>query len=65
MPKIIVTVDRTGNAKVEAEGYVGNACDIATRSYELVLTGGGSKTDRQDKPEFFATHTEFDQNENG
>lgn len=38
--KIIVTIDKMGNSKVEADGFNGVGCEAATGPIEQALAGG-------------------------
>lgn len=51
--KIVVTILPNGETKIDAQGFAGNSCSIATKELEQVLVGGG-KVDDTKKPEFFA-----------
>lgn len=49
--QIIIDISPTGAVKVEAEGFTGNSCSLATEQLMVVLGGNGEKkTDY--KPEF-------------
>lgn len=49
--QIVIDVSPSGATKVEAMGYEGNACDIATQQLEIVIGGNAAK--RKDyKPEY-------------
>lgn len=55
--EIVVTIERDGTSKVEANGFKGKGCAEATQSIELVLAGNDpSARSDQKKPDFFATH---------
>lgn len=47
---IVIDVMSDGSVHMEAQGFSGNACSIATEKIELVLGGQAKKTK---KPEFF------------
>lgn len=55
MKKIVVTVDRRGNATVEASGYTGAECLEATRTIEEAI---GKVSVRKDKPEMYHSAAE-------
>jgi hypothetical protein len=48
---IIIDISPAGASKVEAEGFQGTGCAVATRELELVLGGGAVK--RKEKPEYY------------
>lgn len=51
MAKEIVTrIDKLGNIKVDANGFVGNTCADATKNYLLAV--GGSQNETK-KPEYY------------
>ena len=50
--RIIVDISPAGATKIEAEGFTGTSCAVATRELELVLGGGAVK--RKEKPEFYS-----------
>ena len=52
MKKIIVTIAPDGSTKVETKGYVGKACQDATRQIEQAL---GAVVSDTKKPEFYQT----------
>ena len=49
MPKIIATIDKLGNAKIEVEGESGSGCVERTQSVEAALAGDLKRTT---KPEY-------------
>ena len=57
--KIIVTIDPAGSPTIEAEGFVGNSCQAATKSIEDAFKGGDF--DVEFKPEFNQIDTEEEQ----
>lgn len=46
--KIVVEIDEEGNAKIEAFGFTGPACDAATKFVEEALGGKVSKTRKKE-----------------
>jgi hypothetical protein len=50
MKTILVTIDTTGEVKIDAIGFKGNACEKATAEIEKALGVPGKRTK---KPEFF------------
>lgn len=51
MKEIKVTIEPTGEVKIEALGFTGNACTKATETIERALGKPGKRTH---KPEFYA-----------
>ncbi len=49
--QINITISPAGNVKIDAQGFTGAGCSVATHELELHLNGGAKK--REDKPEFF------------
>ena len=49
MKKIVITVGRTGQAYIDAEGFKDASCKTATKPFEDALGGGQIKV--EDKPE--------------
>ena len=60
--KIIIDISPAGASKIEAEGFTGTSCAVATRELELVLGGGAVK--RKEKPEFYSPPVSTDQRGN-
>lgn len=52
MKRIKIEIDPLGNPKIEAEGFVGNACEQATAPIEKALAGGEGFT-KELKPEWY------------
>jgi Protein of unknown function (DUF2997) len=50
--QINVDISPAGNVKIEAQGFTGNGCAIATHDLEVHLNGGTKK--RKEKPEFYS-----------
>lgn len=48
--KIVITVNKLGDTKIDAVGFVGNECLAATQSVEQALAG--TVGERNLKPEF-------------
>lgn len=56
--KIVVSIAPDGDVKIDAQGFKGNSCTLATRDLEMVLAGGDMSNVKDDKkPDFFATVT--------
>ena len=51
--QIIVSVSKSGQVTIDAQGFKGGACAKATEQLEIVLGGAGEKTKKK-KPEFFS-----------
>jgi hypothetical protein len=49
---ILVDISPAGNVTIEAQGFQGQGCAVATHQLEVHLNGGTKK--RKEKPEFFA-----------
>jgi hypothetical protein len=59
--KIIITVNADGTTKIEAEGFEGSSCNGATAPYEDAL---GSVIEREEKPEYYTTTRNTQQQHN-
>ena len=53
MKQIIIEVSPTGELKIEAVGFKGNACEKATKALEEALGTAGSRTK---KPDWYQTN---------
>ena len=54
MKTVIVEVAPDGVVKIDALGFKGQACSLATKELELALVGNQSDVDRKPKPDFYA-----------
>jgi len=54
MGQYTIRVDKLGDTKIDAEGFVGESCKDATAAVELALAG---TTKTEHKPEFYDTET--------
>lgn len=54
---VIVPKDRSQPVKIEANGFVGSGCEIATRGLEAAL---GGRAERELKPEYHEQPVEAD-----
>ena len=52
--KIVIEFFTDGSSKVDAQGFKGQQCSLATRELELALAGDMSKVDDTKKPDFYA-----------
>lgn len=52
--KIIVEVKPDGSTVIDAQGFQGQGCSLATRELELVLAGNPANVDDRKKPDFYA-----------
>lgn len=56
--KVIITVEPDGSTSIDAQGFTGSACSLATKELEMVLAGGNmTGVDDRKKPDFYATRT--------
>ena len=53
MPTITVKIDKFGQPTIEADGFVGTACEKATASLEATLRAGADNVKRKRKPEAY------------
>lgn len=64
MKKVIIDILPDGSVKLDAQGFKGAQCSVATREIELVLAGSGPVDDRK-KPDFYAQNPQSHHNTNG
>lgn len=50
---ITIDIAADGTVSIDAEGFTGNSCAIATKQLEYALAGGG-KVKKDEKPEFYS-----------
>lgn len=55
MKKVVITIKPDGTSQIDAQGFKGQGCSLATRELELVLAGSPSNVDDRKKPDFYAT----------
>lgn len=54
MRKVIIEIETDGSSKVDAQGFQGQSCALATREIELALAGDFGNVDDKKKPDFYA-----------
>lgn len=59
--KVVVTIDQMGNAKIDAQNFVGVSCDAATQPIEQALSGAAAVEVRDNKMEYYSQGTEIEQ----
>jgi len=60
MPVIRILIDKKGRITIDAEGFVGKTCLVATEKLEKILKDLGISLDNKQvhlKPEFYARET--------
>lgn len=55
MKKVLIEIMPDGSSTVDAQGFQGQSCALATREIELALAGSPSSVDDRKKPDFYAT----------
>lgn len=53
--RVVVAVSPLGTVKIDAQGFVGNSCENATKAFEEVFAGN---TSRDYKPEYYEADEE-------
>ena len=53
MATIKVTIDKFGNPQIEAAGFKGSKCDLATASLEAALKQGADSSNKTRTAEFY------------
>lgn len=56
MKKVVVEIESDGSVKIDAQGFTGSSCSLATRDMELALNSNAGAVDDKKKPDFYATH---------
>lgn len=57
MKKVLIEIYPDGSSKIDAQGFTGQQCSLATRELEMALVGNDSGAiDKKPKPDFYATH---------
>ena len=56
MKKVIIEIEADGTSSIDAEGFKGQSCTLATREIELALAGVQTGVDDRKKPDFYATN---------
>lgn len=62
---VTVEIKPDGVTKVEAHGFQGASCTLATRELELVLAGNPGNVEDRRKPDFYATNGQTNHLSNG
>lgn len=56
MKKVIIEVFPDGSSKIDAQGFKGQQCSLATKELEMALVGNDmGAIDKRPKPDFYAT----------
>ena len=56
MKQIVITIERDGTTKIDAQNFAGVGCEKATKALEVALVGNDtSAIDKKRKPDFFQT----------
>lgn len=58
MKQVTIKFDAVGNTQIEADGFVGNTCEDATKVFEDAF--GGVEQGREQKPEYHQPVTDED-----
>lgn len=64
MKKVIIEIHADGSSKVDAEGFKGSQCSLATKELELALAGNMSDVSDKKKPDFYAHNPQSQTNRN-
>lgn len=63
--KVVVTVNPDGSTHIDAQGFTGSSCQLATRELEMALVNGdASALDDKKKPDFYARTGQSTSNRN-
>lgn len=55
MKMVLIEIMPDGSSTVDAQGFQGKSCALATREIELALAGSPASVDDRKKPDFYAT----------
>lgn len=58
--RIIATIDILGKVQLDAEGFIGNTCEAATKQLQAVLAG--KEESNTYKPEYYAANESVEGN---
>lgn len=53
--KVVITIAPDGDTTIDAQGFAGSSCSLATREMELALAGDAGNISDRKKPDFYAT----------
>lgn len=53
--KVVITIAPDGETTIDAQGFTGQSCSLATREMELALAGDAGNVSDRKKPDFYAT----------
>lgn len=54
MKKIVIEIEPDGSTTLDAQGFKGSSCSLATKELELALAGSPSNVEDRKKPDFYA-----------
>lgn len=54
LKKIVIEVQADGSTKIDAQGFKGSSCSLATKELELALAGNAGNVEDKRKPDFYA-----------
>jgi hypothetical protein len=57
MKKILIDIFPDGSSKVDADGFKGASCSLATKELELALAGNSSGVEDKRKPDYYQSIT--------
>lgn len=63
MRKIVIEIETDGSVNIDAKGFTGSSCSLATKELERALAGTGEVEDKK-KPDFYATPSTRTQQKN-
>lgn len=52
--QIVIEIETDGSTSIDAQGFAGSSCTVATRELEVLLAGGSSGVSDKKKPDFYA-----------
>lgn len=55
--KVVIEVLPDGSTSIDAQGFQGSSCALATKELELVLAGSGGEVSDKKKPDFYNTRS--------
>lgn len=63
--KVVVSIETDGSVSIDAQGFKGSSCSLATKELELALVGGNAAgVDDKRKPDYYATNPQTNTQKN-
>ncbi len=53
MKQVVITILPDGTTQIDAQGFTGQQCSLATKEIELALAGNTGSVEKKPKPDFY------------